>query len=277
MLSLFLCGWARSGVAVVKLTLLGLLLIAIVAVPGWYLVEASRSDGGDHRHSTVVRTYMAEDSSGYGNHGVIQGDPAMGIPGHTGTAYSFLRGRSWVQVPSSATLNPGTRDFLVSAWVLFQDVPGVDETYDIVRKGVSYTREGEFKLEIVDPGDVRCTVKDSARHEARATTQGIDVSDGKWHYVGCGRVGASLVVVADDAVTVADSDLRWIGNTMPLAIGSKYGWEDQSNGRVDEVRVVVSPDADDPDAQVDPVKGLRRLEAQAPAGSWELDESEYAR
>ena len=267
----------REAVVTVRLPALVILMLVVsVLVPGWLLLGALGVDQAQERRPSQTRTFLAEDSSGNGHHGLIQGSPGMGLPGRAGTAFSFLKGRSWVHVPPKAALNPGSRDFLVSAWVHFDDVPGPDETYDIVRKGVSYTREGEFKLEIVDPGDVRCTVKDSVRREARAAIEEVDVSDGEWHYVACARIGARLVVVADDVVVAEAALLGSVSNTMPLAIGSKYGWEDQSDGRVDEVRLVISSNPADQRARVPSRPALREMQSMPASGMWHLDEQQKA-
>jgi len=261
-------------VAVLRLSVLagGMLALGLV-IPVWLLVSVARDDEGTTHGQGRSRVYTAVDSSGHGNDGVIQGSPVMGLPGHEGTAYSFLSGKSRVQVPSTPELTPGRRDFMVSAWVRFEDVLGVDETSDIIRKGESDTTEGDFKLEIIDPGGVRCSVKDSARRQGRVSTDVVDVSDGRWHHIGCARPGSVLSVVADGVVTSKPVRLGFVGNTLPLAIGSKYGWEDQSEGRVDEVRMVVS---EDPSLDsLGPEQAVRALEATAPVGLWHLDEAEF--
>ena len=47
------------------------------------------------------------DSSGNGNNGTLKNGVQAGVPGETGTAYLFS-GQSYVDVPSSNSLNPGT-------------------------------------------------------------------------------------------------------------------------------------------------------------------------
>lgn len=65
-----------------------------------------------------------------------------GAAGHSGTAYSFTRDSSWVQVPDSSTLNPYAQNFSFSAWVRFTVAPGDDQTHDTVRTGLSGTAGG---------------------------------------------------------------------------------------------------------------------------------------
>ena len=107
--------------------------------------------------------------SGGGHSCTIRGSVALGLAGHSGYGYGFDADGSWVEVPSTASLNPGRRDFSYSAWVNLSVAPGAGMTYDIVRKGLSATKGGEYKLEIVPGGRVKCEAKDSARVRAALT------------------------------------------------------------------------------------------------------------
>lgn len=260
-----------------KLTIVALALLALgLVLPAWLFLDvyndAEAEAGAGNVESLTARSYTAEDSSGKDHHGVVQGSTLVGLEGYEGKAYSFVRRGSWVLVFSRQDLNPGESDFVVSAWVNFADVPGVDETYDIVRKGVAYTPTGDFKLEIVDPGGVRCTVKDARRQEERVTTYDVDVSDGKWHHIACARTGSMVSVIADDFIESKKSHLGSVGNTMPLAIGSKYGWEDQSNGRVDEISLYISDGAASPDTPSEVRAAIASMREKEAAGIWHFDE-----
>jgi Concanavalin A-like lectin/glucanases superfamily len=195
-------------------------------------------EDGETPEGTPQRTVLvAHDSSGNHHDGVIQGKPALGLPGHRGTSYSFdLRG-SWVEVPSTPALNPEKGDFSLSMWVNFGSAPHGMHTYDIVRKGLSYTRTGEYKLEIIHGGLVRCTTKDVDGDRARISARGHPVTDGQWHRVGCSRAGSRWTVHVDGWSATERDRLGEISNTMPLSIGSKYGLEDMPQGRADEVRL----------------------------------------
>lgn len=249
-------------------------LFVVVGAAAWLLVsEVTRPatvDGADVTERQVP-TLVARDSSGNGHDAIIQGPVQLGRPGHNGSSFSFDKGGSWLMVPPSADLNPGDRDFLVSAWIYLRTSPGPGETYDVVRKGISYTAPGEFKLEVLQHGRVRCTVKDDRSRTAVVTTSDTDLIDGRWHLIGCARTGGRWSVLTDETVTSTVADLGTVGNDVVLSIGSKYGLEDRPEGRLDEVKLVLGgPSHEDGD---DDLARLEALQQAIPAAQWDLDEA----
>lgn len=199
---------------------------------------ASAAGSGSRWNFEETSGTVAMDSSGLANHGTIHA-ASLGAAGYEGKAFAFSARNPWVEVPDAASLNPGTRDFSFSAWVNFSTAPGSGETYDIVRKGLSTTSGGEFKLEITPGARPKCLAKDSTRLRgvAKAPTR-VNLADGSWHNVGCRLTGSTWQVVVDGTVqrssTVAFGS---ISNTKSLSIGSKYGLEDGLPGRIDSVQV----------------------------------------
>jgi hypothetical protein len=181
----------------------------------------------------------AFDSSGNGNDGTVRGGVVQGLPGRVGTAYSFDAPGSWVEVPNAPSLNPGTRNFTMSASVKVGVVPGTGVTYDIIRKGLAGTKTGEFKLEIIKGGLLKCTAKDSARLLGAITFPRVNVANGQWHDIGCARTGSTWQVILDGTVKSKSVAFGSISNTKSLAIGSKYGNDDGTPGLVDEVRLSI--------------------------------------
>lgn len=252
-----------------RLLLVASLGIAIgLVLPLWLLMPVREEPPASGVVDRAVPV-LAEDSSGQENHGVIAGRPILGLPGHFGSSYSFDPPGSWVQVASSPSVNPGKADFLISAWVLLDKRPEGDESYDVIRKGSADTQTGEFKLEIVHPGYVRCTAKDSGRRSARVENRAVDLDDGAWHRLGCARTGDTWSALVDGEVTSDRIALGAIGNTLPLAIGSKYGIDDPHQGRLDHVMMTVAPASD---ASGDVAGAFQRLESAPPSGLWRLDE-----
>lgn len=247
-----------------------LLLALLLLWPVVSLLRTPALNAGSDERRTVGPTVVAVDSSGYGHHGVIQGPVRTGRPGRVGGAYSFHRDGSWVQVASTPLLNPGRSDFLVSAWVNIDDVPEPGETYDVVRKGLGYTPDGDFKLEIVGSGRVRCRAKDSMRVDVSVSSADFRVSDGRWQWIGCARTGDTWSVLVDDTVTSElTASLGSVTNTTPLAIASNYGVEDFPQGRIDEVRLVIARKRNSDPSPRAAIDGLRRTK---PVGWWRLDE-----
>lgn len=221
-----------------RLLVAGVLLCAAAAGLVWRLVTVDAPAKGTDTAVLPQRLSMvAHDSSGHGHNGVNQGDFVLGLPGHEGTSYGVSKSGSWIEVPSSPELNPDDEDFAFSVWVNFKTTPDADGSYDIVRKGLSYTPTGEFKLEIIHNGLVRCTAKDSTGHWSRSIVWNTSVTDGRWHRIGCERKGRAWSAFADGDRVSHRARLQRIFNDLPLSIGSKYGFEDVPDGRLDEVRL----------------------------------------
>src|SRR4051812_27936276 len=203
-------GPAPGGVAVSGITAtLGVVALAapaMAAVDGavWHLDETSGS--------------TAFDSSGNGNNGTAE-NVVM-----TGTGYEFDGHSSKVVVPSSTSLNPGTADFSFSVTFQSTVAPGAGLDYDLLRKGLTTTSGGEYKVEVLEAnGKARalCVIKDSAKKalQVRGTT---NLTDGKVHTITCTRTGTGLTVVVDNlAPRTKSGSTGSISNTAPLALGAK--------------------------------------------------------
>lgn len=225
-------GAARATVRAV--TVLG---AAVLMTTCGALVSGASGAGvaGGTWHFEETSGQVAVDSSGLGSDGVIRGPVGLGQPGHTGRAFAFGATTAWVEVPSSDRVNPGSRDFTASAWVKFTKAPSSGVTYDVIRKGLSHTAGGEFKLEIVPGGRVRCIAKDAARVRGAIAGPARNLADGSWHHVACQRSGRAWRAIADGIVRSKTVGLGAISNAKSLAIGGQYGKEDPFPGLVDEV------------------------------------------
>jgi hypothetical protein len=257
----------------VKILLAGVVVAALIGGV-WRLTSESPSEGAPEEGTPKHLVLVAVDSSGHEHDGVIQGGPAIGLRGHQGSAYSFDRPGSWVQVPPDPGLNPGRRDFVFSAWVNLKHAPRPAQTYDIIRKGLGGTPGGEFKLEILSGERVKCSTKDSRGRDRAINSPFRHIADGRWHHVGCARTGSGWSTILDGLVTTKQVDLGTISNTMAVSIGSKYGLEDVPDGRVDEVALFIDagprgkPSSTSAKARVR-IDQLRQTE---PEGLWHLDE-----
>ena len=187
---------------------------------------------------------VASDSSGLGNVGRIRGAVLVGQPGYLNTSFLFDGG--WIEVASSESMNPGTRDFTASAYLRLVRLPARDETFDIIRKGTAGGAGGEFKLEIGPAGKVRCVAQgvtpNGTRVTARAVTPKVNLADGLWHGVECSRAGSTWTARVDAITRFVTASLGSIDNHRSLSIGSKYGTADYTRGNIDEVHLeFVSP------------------------------------
>lgn len=222
-----------------------------------------------------MQTYVATDSSGNDHDGIIQGNVTIGLPGHDGSSYSFVRRGSWIQVPSSPELNPGADDFLASVWVSLEELPGPGETYDVFRKGVAFTIPGEFKLEVMTEGRIRCSAKDASGRLASVTSVETVRAGGGWQQIGCARTGPWWSALVGDVARSHFVELGSVENTVALSIGSKYGLEDRPRGQVDDVKLIIDREPDTAPGTVnqDLTPEIRALSQLPPAGWWRLDEA----
>jgi Concanavalin A-like lectin/glucanases superfamily len=185
------------------------------------------------------------DSSGHGNNGTIY---HVSMTGATG--YKFdPASRSKVVVPSSATLNPGASTLSYTVKMQSSRVPASGTDYDILRKGLSSTTGGEYKLEIVNAngqGRAFCVVKDS--RGVTATVQGTtNVTDGKVHTLTCTKTASGLTLKVDGLqprTKAVTSGIGSISNTSALVIGAKTATVtgaagDWYNGALLEARISV--------------------------------------
>jgi hypothetical protein len=220
------------------------LLVGISALPALLLVGAldgtagAASPPGAHwRFDELVGT-TAEDSAG--DHDGTSTDVVPGLPGLVGTAYGFNGGSSVVRVPSADDLNPGSADFSFGAAVNFTEVPP-DSTWDVVRKGVSGTKGGYYKLELFDGGSTngaraRCYFR-GANGNSKSVVGGKNLNDGRWHRVTCSRKGGKVIITVDGKTSSNSFSLGKLANTAEITIGAKPTGGDAYLGRIDEVRL----------------------------------------
>jgi hypothetical protein len=178
--------------------------------------------------STVVAQWdmndpsAMSDVSGHGNNG-----KTYNITSAPGGGYSFNGTTSKVVVPNSDSLNPGTSDFSYSVRVQTSRVPPSGTDYDLIRKGISSTAGGEYKLEIVysnGVGKAFCLVKgvkDGVK--VSATVKGTtNVTDGNPHTLTCKKTSTSLILQVDNlAPRTKVASVGSVSNTSALTISAK--------------------------------------------------------
>ncbi len=188
--------------------------VGVVVIAGPALAAGER--GLWHLDETSGST--AFDASGNSN------DGAAYNVGTDGSGYLFDGSSSLVVVPSSTSLNPGTSAFSFSVTFRTNVPPGTGLDYDLMRKGLTTTSGGEYKVEVLQAnGKTRalCVIKDSAKKalQIRGTT---DLADGRVHTITCSRTATGLTVVVDGLAPRTKSGTSGsISNTAPLSLGAK--------------------------------------------------------
>lgn len=177
-------------------------------------------------------TTMA-DSSGHGNNGTLH-NVTLGAAGKYGKSYTFggPKAKSYVEVPNSASLNPGSANITISFWLRTLSLPKSGD-FDLVRKGV-FTAP-EYKVELLQSGQIQCTFRGTtSNHNAIG---GSGLNNGKWHHVQCIKTATQIQTVIDGTVAATTkATVGSISNTSAVEIGA-YPGSDWYMGKLDEVSI----------------------------------------
>lgn len=198
--------------------------VALVAA----LPFAAEAAAVQHAHWGLDDTSgnVATDSSGFGNHGT-----SFNV-GLDGEAYSFNGTSSRVIVPDTAetqpgSLDPGSQNFSFGATLSMAAPPDQGQTYDVLRKGLSGTAGGNYKLEVKNARGsavARCVVRDSARVGANIQSQRrINLAGTGVHTVTCTKTSTGVTIRVDATAprSKAVSRLGSVSNSSDLALGAK--------------------------------------------------------
>lgn len=176
-----------------------------------------------------------------GGHDGRATDVVFGEPGYQGSAYRFNGTTSIVRVPHGDGLDPGTGAFAFGGWVNFNELPP-ERTWDVLRKGVTGTAGGNYKLELFTGNGTaraRCVWKDG-QGTSISVVRGSNLHDGGWHELTCRRNGSTFSLTVDSATSSNTASLGSIANTAELTIGAKATDSDVFKGRIDEAWVSFS-------------------------------------
>ena len=217
-MSRLVCG--ALAVPIVAATVLGTVAQADVAAAStvvalWHMNETSGT--------TMV------DSSGHHNSGTLH-NVTLGASGFSGKAYSFNGTSSYVSVPNSASLKPGSANITISFYLNTTSLPKSGD-YDLVRKG-AYPSQN-YKVELLQTGQIDCTFTGSS--SARDVIGGSGLNDGVWHHIQCSKTSSHIKVVVDGGVTTASATTGSISNTTEADIGAHPSGGDWYNGELDQV------------------------------------------
>jgi hypothetical protein len=181
------------------------------------------------------------DSSGHGNHGTTKN--ITSVSGTSGKGYHFNGSSSIVTVPSSNSLNPGSSPIRLTVRVKFGRVPSPSVgDYDLIRKGLSFTAGGEYKMEIFpnsdwSQGQALCHFRGSSG--TGILKKGPNLADGKWHTISCYKTASAIQLTVDGTTYIKAVTIGSITNSAPLTLGAKSIGGDWYRGDMDEVAVQI--------------------------------------
>jgi hypothetical protein len=206
-------------------------LVLLMASPAWAVLKAN--------WQMNETSGQMIDSSGNGN----DGSPTDVL--QTGSTYLFNGSTSRVAVPDNDSLDPLEKDITLRAVVKVPDKPMPDDSYDIVRKGLSGTPGGDYKMEVwrtSDPtvGRLHCLFKgDGGKVDRKAQP---DIVDGQWHTLECIKTSTSVVARVDGESYTQTGSTGSISNPKEVLVGAKMTnpFDDMFDGEMDCVSIDIA-------------------------------------
>jgi len=182
----------------------------------------------------------AYDSSGLGNDGTLSG-------GRFGGALSFDGVNDYVSVPDDASLDFGTGNFTIEAWIKVSGAAIVsNKEYGVVNKNTTFQFTPGWGIEVTtyspatgaDFGIVFLITQGKWANAAKVVKTSSMTAD-VWHHIAGVRNGTTIYVYFDGAEvgtkTHDDADDN-VDNNQPVIIGG-HSWGPPFPGLIDEVRI----------------------------------------
>jgi Concanavalin A-like lectin/glucanases superfamily len=200
--------------------------------------------GDSARAATQVANWTMNDSgstmadaSGRGHTGTLH-SVRVKQSGYAGSVgFGFFSKPSYVTVPSATDLNPGTGSFSYTVHVRFSVRPSTTvHDYDLLRKGLSTTSGGDYKMEILGSGAAYCEFKGSSG--SGSLTGSSNLANNAWHTITCARTSSSIRLTVDGSTKSKTVSTGSISNSSTVYIGAKNSaGDDQYAGYMDAVTV----------------------------------------
>jgi hypothetical protein len=191
----------------------------------------------------LVALWHMDETSGttmfdsFGTHNGTLVSTQLGLPGFTGTAYGFNGSSSYVDVPSTADLNPGSADITFTIRLKTSGTaPPPPADWDIFRKGLYTTGGAEWKMEFQQSGQASCGFEGTGGYAELVA--GPAINNGQWHTISCVKTSTAIKVVVDGQVFTKAATIGSIANTTDVAIGARPG-SDWYQGQLDEASVQI--------------------------------------
>lgn len=168
------------------------------------------------------------------HNGVIDGGVVGGVAGHNGLAYAFTGDEGIITIPHASVLNAGSGAFSVSVYFKSSTRPsGSVEDYDLVRKGLSTTSGGDWKMEVLSNGRAFCHFRGTRSVNVTGTS---NVVTGSWVRITCSK-STSGVRVKVNGTTQGSSSTNpgTVSNAAGMYVGAKTSSSDVTTGSMDSL------------------------------------------
>jgi Concanavalin A-like lectin/glucanases superfamily len=160
----------------------------------------------------------------------------------SGGRYVFNGTDSLATVPDKSNLDPGTKDVRLTARISVTKTPRTGQTFDVVRKGVTTSEGGDYKIEIGrSPSGTAvafCLFKDS---NGRVGLVGgtTNLANKGFVTITCSKTSSKVTLDVDGKKTTISTTLGSINNSSPLYVGAKGDGTDWFPGEMAWVRVEI--------------------------------------
>ena len=156
--------------------------------------------------------------------------------------YKFNGTSSVATVADKANLDPGSATIKLTARVNFTAVPPVGGTFDIVRKGVTTSAGGDYKMEILRSSTglavASCVFKDSSGKVGMVRgTAGL--ANKGFVTVTCTKNASGVTLTAGGETRTSATKLGSISNSAPVYVGGKGDGTDGFPGLMDLVKIEI--------------------------------------
>jgi hypothetical protein len=209
------------------------MIVASMASPAWAVLLTKAADWQMNEISGPMI-----DSSANGN----DGTPTDVL--QTGSTYFFNGSTSHVVVPDDDSLDPQANDITITASVIVNGESLDDDSYDVVRKGLSTTAGGDYKMEIKRTSDtvgkLHCLFKGSGGRVNRVAR--VDVVDGMWHTLECVKTSDSVEARVDGRSYTKAGSAGSISSSTDVMVGAKKAdpFDDVFDGSMDFVSIDIA-------------------------------------
>jgi hypothetical protein len=191
----------------------------------------------------VVALWHMDETSGttmfdsVGSHNGFLHSTQLGLPGFAGSAYGFNGSSSYVDVPSSNDLNPGSANITFTIHLKTSGTPPAPPAdWDIFRKGLYTTHGAEWKMEFQETGQASCGFEGTGGYAELVA--GPAINDGQWHTISCVKTSTAIQVVVDGQAFSKAATVGSIANNTDVAIGARPG-SDWYDGQLDEASIQI--------------------------------------
>jgi len=160
----------------------------------------------------------------------------------SGTTYKFNGTSSVATVPDKSNLDPGSSGVRLSARISITKTPASGQTFDVVRKGLSTSSGGYYKMEIrrssTGSAVANCVFKDSSGRVGDVTgTTGL--ANKGFVTVTCTKTSSGVTLNAAGQTRSVSKTIGSISNSASVYVGAKSDGTDAFPGLMDYVKIEI--------------------------------------